>query len=151
ADFRQMLNQSIRMPLLVLLGAVALILLIACANLANLLLARGVQRQREMIVRIALGARRSRIVRQLVSETILLAIIGGALGIALAVWALPLLVRIAPSSFNDVKVSVDLRVLLFSLLLTLLTGLFFGVAPALQLSKVNVAPSLNSGAKGTIV
>ncbi len=150
ADFRQMLNDPIRMPLLVLLGAVALILLIACANLANLLLARGVQRQREMVVRIALGARRSRIVRQLVSETILLAIIGGALGIALAAWALPLLVRLAPSSFNDVKVTVDLRVLLFSLGLTLLTGIFFGVAPALQLSRVNVAPSLNSGSKGAI-
>ena len=149
-DFRQLLNNSVRMPLLVLLGAVALILLIACANLANLLLARGVQRQREMMVRIALGARRSRIVRQLVSETSLLAVIGGVCGIAVSAWALPLLLRIAPSSFKDVKIAVDFRVLLFSLVLTLLTGLLFGVAPALQLSRVKVAPSLTSGSKGAV-
>jgi putative ABC transport system permease protein len=149
-DFRDLLNQSVRTPLLVLLSAVALVLLIACANLANLLLARGIHRRREMVVRLSLGARRLRIVRQLVSETMLVAVLGGAGGVLLAVWGLPLLVRIAPSSFDGVKVAVDSRVLLFSLLLTVLTGVLFGVAPALQLSGVTVAPGLNSGTRGTV-
>jgi predicted permease len=149
-EFRDLLNQSMRTPLLVLLSAVALVLLIACANLANLLLARGVQRRREMAVRLALGARRWRVVRQLVSETMLIAVLGGVSGILLAIWALPLLVRIAPSSFDGVKVAVDSRVLLFSSLLTVLTGVLFGVAPALQLSGVTFAPGLNSGTRGTV-
>jgi putative ABC transport system permease protein len=146
-DFREVLTSVMRTPLLVLLGAVALILLIACANLANLLLARGVQRQREMVVRIALGARRGRIICQLVAETMLLAIVGGTLGVLLAVAAGPMLVRMAPTSFEKVDVAVDWRVLLFSLSLTLLTGVLFGVAPALPLSRTGVA-ALNSGSKG---
>jgi putative ABC transport system permease protein len=149
-DFRKLLNDSIRSPLLVLLGAVGLVLLIACANLANLLLARGVQRRREIVVRLALGARRSRIIRQLVSETMLIAVTGGVLGVLLAAWSLPLLVGIAPSSFEGVKVSIDLRVLFFSALLTVVTGVFFGIAPALQLSRVNMAPGLNSAARGAV-
>jgi predicted permease len=149
-DFRDLLNQFVRTPLLVLLSAVALVLLIACANLANLLLARGIHRRREMVVRLALGARRLRIVRQLVSETMLVAVLGGVGGVLLAVWGLPLLVRIAPSSFDGVKVAIDSRVLLFSLLLTVLTGVLFGVAPALQISGVAVAPGLNSGTRGAV-
>jgi ABC-type antimicrobial peptide transport system permease subunit len=84
ADFRELLNRSVQIPLLVLLGAVALLLLITCANLGSILLSRGIQRRPEMAVRLALGAKRSRIIRQLVSETMLIAVIGGALGVLLA-------------------------------------------------------------------
>ena len=150
ADFRELLNRSMRIPLLVLLGAVALLLLITCANLGSILLARGIQRRREMAVRLALGAKRSRIVRQLVAETMLIAVIGGAFGVLLAFLMLPLLVRIAPSSFDDGRVIIDLRVLLFTVLLTFLTGIIFAMVPALQLSRVSLAPGLNSAVRGAV-
>src|SRR5690242_3603412 len=121
-DFRQALNHSVRTPLLVLLGAVALVLLIACANLANLVLARGLQRRGEMVLRTALGAKRTRIIRQLVSEAIPIALAGGLGGLLLARGLLPLLVRMAPTTFQDVKVVLDGRVLLFSSLLSLVTA-----------------------------
>lgn len=149
-DFRKILNQSTRVPLLVLLAAVALVLLIACANLANLLLARGLQRRGEMVIRTALGAMRLRIIRQLVSEAIPISLTGGLCGLLLAKWLLPLLVRLAPSTFQDVKVVLDGRVLLFSSLLTLLTAILFAIAPAVQLSGTKGALGLNSGTKGTI-
>ena len=133
-DFRQALNHAVRTPLLVLLGAVALVLLIACANLANLVLARGLQRRGEMVLRTALGARRTRIIRQLVSEAIPIALVGGLAGLLLARGLLPLLVRMAPTTFQDVRVVLDGRVLLFSSLLTLLTAVLFAIAPAVQLS-----------------
>ena len=97
SDFRQVLNHSVRTPLLVLLGAVALVLLIACANLANLLLARGVQRRGEMVLRTALGALRTRIILQLMSEAIPIALAGGLGGLLLARGLLPLLERAARS------------------------------------------------------
>jgi predicted permease len=148
ADFRDLLNRSLRTPLMVLLGAVGLLLLITCANLGSLLLARGVQRRREMVVRLALGAKRSRITRQLISETMLIAIIGGVFGVLLGYLMLPFLTHIAPSSFADVKVAIDLRVLLFSVLLTFLAGIIFSLVPAIQLSRVNIAPGLNNGVRG---
>ena len=149
-DFRQALNHSVRTPLLVLLGAVALVLLIACANLANLVLARGLQRRGEMVLRTALGARRTRIIRQLMSEAIPIALAGGLGGLLFARGLLPLLVRMAPTTFQDVKVVLDGRVLLFSSLLTLLTAVLFAIAPAVQLSATKGASALNSGIRGTI-
>jgi len=149
-DFRQFLNQSVRKPLLVLLAAVALVLLIACANLANLILARGLQRRGEMVIRTALGAVRLRIIRQLVSEAIPVAFVGGLCGILLAKLLLPLLVRMAPSTFHDINIVLDGRVLLFSSLLTLLTAVLFAIAPAVQLSGTEGASALNSGIRGTI-
>ena len=148
-EIRQLLNQSVRMPLLVLLGAVALVLLIACANLANLLLARGLQRRGEMVVRTALGAKRSRIIRQLIAETVPLALCGGFAGVLLAYLALPVLVKMAPTTFADVKVSIDGRALLFCMVLTLLTAVFCAIAPAIQLSRVSVVPGL-SGTRGVV-
>src|SRR5215831_10588937 len=103
-DFRRIVNQSVRVPLLLLLAAVALVLLVACANLANLVLARGLQRRGEVVIRIALGARRSRIIRQLVSEAIPIALAGALCGLLLAKWLLPFLVHMAPSTFQQVKV-----------------------------------------------
>jgi len=149
-DFRQILNQNVRMPLLVLMAAVALVLLIACANLANLVLARGLQRRSEMAIRTALGARRARIIRQLVSEAIPIALAGGLAGLLLAKLLLPLLTRIAPSTFQDVKIVLDGRVLLFTSLLTLLTAVLFAIAPAVQLSGTKSVAGLNPGTKGTI-
>jgi putative ABC transport system permease protein len=149
-DFRKVLNQSMRVPLLVLLAAVALVLLIACANLANLLLARGLQRRGEMVIRTALGAMRQRIIRQLISEAIPIALTGGLCGLLLAKWLLPLLVRLAPSTFQDIQIVLDGRVLLFSSLLTLLTAVLFAIAPAVQLSGTKAASGLNSGIRGTI-
>ena len=148
ADFRDVLNRSMRTPLMVLLGAVGLLLLITCANLGSLLLARGVQRRREMAVRLALGAKRSRIIWQLISETMLMAVTGGTFGVLLGYLMLPFLTHLAPSSFEDVKVAIDLRVLLFSLLLTFLAGVIFALVPAIQLSRVNIAPGLNSAVRG---
>jgi putative ABC transport system permease protein len=128
-----------------------MILLIACANLANLLLARGAQRQREMAVRAALGAARSRMVRQLVSEAMLVAIFGGLGGVTLAYWTLPALLHLAPSTFDVVSVPVlDGRVLMFGLLVTLMTGTLFGAAPAFQLSGINVASALGTGGRGAV-
>jgi len=149
-DFRQALNHSVRMPLLVLLGAVALVLLIACANLANLVLARGLERRGEMVLRTALGARRTRIIRQLLSEAIPVALAGGLGGLLLARGLLPLLLRMAPTTFQDVKVVLDARVLLFSSLLTVLTAVLFAIAPAVQLSATKSASALNSGIRGTV-
>lgn len=150
-DFRDLNNRFVRTPLLILLVAVGFILLIACANLANLLMARGAQRQREMAVRAALGARRSRTIRQLLSEAMILAVIGGAAGIALAYWTLPALLRMAPFAFDVASGAVlDTRVLLFSLALVVFTGAFFGIIPALQLSHLHVSSALSSGSKGVV-
>jgi putative ABC transport system permease protein len=101
-----------------------------------------------MAVRLSLGAKRSRIIRQLISETMLIAVTGGVFGVLLGYLMLPLLTRIAPSSFADVEVAIDVRVLLFSVLLTLLTGVIFAIVPAIQLSRVNIAPGLNSAVRG---
>jgi putative ABC transport system permease protein len=137
-------------PLLVLLGAVALILLIACANVANLLLARAVNRQKELAIRAALGASRLRLVRQMLTECLLLAVGGGAAGLLLASW----LTRVL-GSLNSIDtigemarvaaITIDLRVLGFTLLLTLLTGLLFGLLPAIRLSRPDVNDALKEG------
>ena len=141
---------EIRPGLFALLGAVGFVLLIACANLANLLLARGSSRARELGVRVALGAGRLRIVRQLMTESVLLAVLGGSAGLLLGVWAVEALVAIAPANAPRVdEIALDGRVLLYAIGVTLLTGLLFGVAPALQSSRSGVTDALKDGGRGS--
>ncbi|HJR60186.1 MAG TPA: ABC transporter permease [Vicinamibacterales bacterium] len=142
---------DIRPGLLALVGAVAFVLLIACANLANLLLARGSSRARELAVRLALGAARARVVRQLLTESIVLAAIGGGAGVLLGVWAVDALVSIAPASAPRVgEIGLDARVFVFAALITVATGVLFGLAPAVQSSRADVAHSLKDGGRGGI-
>ena len=139
-----------RQPLWVLQGVVAFVLLIACANVAGLLLARASARQTEVAVRAALGAGRFRIVRQFLTESVLLALFGGALGALLAWVGLRMLIAISPPWFPRLhEISVDARVLAFTAALSLVTGFGFGGIPALQISKSNLAESLKESARGS--
>jgi predicted permease len=134
-----------RRPLMVLLGAAAFVLLIACANLANLWLSRALARQQEIAVRTALGAGRARVVRQLITESALLAVIGGVLGTAFAAAAVATFRSIRPVNVPRVQdIVIDWHVLLFSLLLSLLAGLLFGMVPALRSSRVDLTSALKS-------
>ena len=142
-----------RRPLLVLLGAVALVLLIACANVANLLLARAVTRQKELAIRAALGAGRLRLARQMLTECLLLATAGGAAGLLLAYWLSSLLGSLNSTATIGqmarlAAITIDWRVLGFSFLVTLVTGLLCGLLPALQLSRPDLNVSLKEGGRG---
>ena len=140
-----------RTGLLVLLGAVAFVLLVACVNVANLLLARASARQKELAIRASLGASRARIVRQVIIECLPLGIIGGLLGLLLAIWGIDLLSSLLPASLpRGNPISVNSRVLLFTFALALLTILIFGLLPALQAAKPEVRESLNEGGRSGI-
>jgi ABC-type antimicrobial peptide transport system permease subunit len=128
---REKMVGSVRLPLLLMVGAVLFILLIACANVANLLLARAAARQKEIALRSALGARRGRIVRQLLTESLLLSIIGGGLGLLLAVLTLRLLLAGSPLDASQAQsVHLDLRALGFTMVVAVIAGVLFGLAPA---------------------
>src|SRR5262249_15114046 len=144
-----MVAREVRTPLLVLLGAVALVLLIACANVANLLLARGLARQQEIAIRAALGAGRLRIVRQLLTESVLIAALGGALGLLLGAWALKALALLSPDNIPRLnEVALDGRVIAVMIAVTTLAGIVFGLVPALQVSQPDLRNAINSGGRG---
>lgn len=141
---------DIGLSLFILLGAVGFVLLIACANVANLMLARIGGRQREIAVRTALGASRLRIVRQLLTESLMIAVAGGGAGLLLAIWAVSWLVSLGPETIPRVhEISVDARVAGFTLLVSAATGVLFGLAPALQISKPGLTDALKESGRTT--
>jgi predicted permease len=148
SDMRAGLVSDYRQALLILLGVVGFVLLIACVNVANLLLARASARQQEVSIRVALGASRWRIFRQLMTESLVLSTAGGALGLVLAVWGLKLLLTAVPVELPFwMRFDLDGRVLGFTVAVTLLTGIVFGAAPALQASKIDLNKTLKEGGR----
>src|SRR5262249_40265838 len=150
-SFKETFPSGLRDNLWIMFGAVGLLLLIACANVSNLLLAKASQRSAEMAVRAAMGASRSRLIRQLLTESLILAVVGGALGVALAFGGLRAILTLVPPHTipDESEVAINTPVLLFTLLVSGLTSLIFGLAPALNISAGNLAISLREAGRGS--
>jgi putative ABC transport system permease protein len=145
---RELMVKQVRPALWLLFAAVAVILLIACANLANLLLARSLARQKEVAVRAAMGATQWRLIRQLLTETTLLSILGGAVGVFIAYWGLRALMQLPQNFVSAQDATLDLRVLLFAFAISVVTGWVFGLVPAIQLARPHLQSFLKEGARG---
>jgi putative ABC transport system permease protein len=148
STLHERLIREIKPSLLALLGAVGFVLLIACANVANLLLVRSAARQKEIAIRAAMGASRSRVLRQMLTESILLSAIGGVAGLCLSIWLTDVLMSMLPEGAPRIEqVGIDYRVLTFALGVSALTGILFGIVPALQASKLDVTSALKEGGR----
>ena len=139
---------DIKRPLLILFGAVMLVLLIACVNVANLVLGRATAKWREIALRAALGATRWSLVRMLLVESVLLAVIGGAAGLLLAGYGIGRIIAINPSAIPNRKITIDILVVTFTFLISLLTGVLFGLIPALQATRADLLPRLRENSRG---
>jgi putative ABC transport system permease protein len=149
-DMQRDLVGDVRPALLVLLVSVGFVLMIACVNVANLLLARAATQVREIALRTALGASRRRVIRQMVTESLLLSTAGGGLGLVVAFCVMPLLIAINPGNIPRVsEIHLDVRVLVFTLGVSILTGLFFGLAPALKVSRLDLNDTLKEGGRSS--
>ena len=150
APLLERLVEQLRPVLLLLLGAVGCVLLVACANVANLLLARATTRHRELAIRAALGAGRARVIRQVLTESVLLSLLGGAAGLLLGIWGSALLVRLSPEDVPRVgQAQIDIPVFLFTIGIAVLTGVIFGLVPAFRASQSDPADALKDGTRGT--
>jgi putative ABC transport system permease protein len=150
-SLRESLVSEVRTSMLVLLGAVGLLLAVACVNVANLLLGRYASRRREMAVRIAMGAGRGRVIRQLITESVALGLAGGVLGVVLARWMVLGLLALAPLDLShNILVAVDYRIVVFAVALSMLTGVVFGLAPSVVASRANVTGGLREDSRASV-